>query len=68
MNLNDLTKIEGAIDGLLQQIQQLQLENQALRHNQANLIDERGRLIEKNERARQRVEAIIQRLKAMEPA
>ena len=44
----------------------LKVENSSLRESQSSLMAERSRLIEKNEHARSRVEAIITRLKAME--
>ena len=45
---------------------QLHLENQSLKNQQGNLVEERARLIEKNELARSKVEQMIQRLKSLE--
>ena len=41
-------------------------ENRMLRDSQENLNAERAALLEKNETARSRIEAMISRLKAME--
>ncbi len=45
---------------------QLKVENQALRDQQDELVEERSKLIEKNENARAKVEQMISRLKSME--
>lgn len=45
---------------------ELRLENQALKAQHTALIEERARLIEKNETARSKVEQMIIRLKSME--
>jgi len=44
----------------------LRIENQSLKGQQDSLIEERAKLIEKNEMARSKVEQMIVRLKAME--
>ena len=44
----------------------LRLENRSLRTRQDALVEERSRLIEKNETARGKVEQMIVRLKSME--
>ncbi len=44
----------------------LRLENQSLKQQQASLVEERARLIEKNETARSKVEQMIVRLKSLE--
>lgn len=62
----DLAALEGRVDELIRALQQVTSENEALRHQQANLVAERAALIEKTEHARSRVEAMIARLKAME--
>ena len=54
------------VDDLIALCEQLRTENESLKHQQATLSGERARLIEKNEQARARVEAMISRLKAME--
>jgi cell division protein ZapB len=54
------------IEDLVALCDRLRTENESLKHQQANLSGERARLIEKNEQARARVEAMLARLKAME--
>ena len=44
----------------------LKQENQSLREQQHSLVEERARLIEKNETARSKVEQMIVRLKSLE--
>ena len=41
-------------------------ENRSLRNSQQQLVAERASLLDKNEQARSRVEAMIQRLKSLE--
>ena len=45
---------------------QLKTENNLLRGRQVALVAERARLIEKNDVARSRVEAMVMRLKSLE--
>ena len=54
------------IDALLRSLQRLQDENRQLRTAQEQLVSERAALVAKNEQARSRVEAMIQRLKSLE--
>ena len=54
------------VEDLVALCERLHTENESLKHQQATLSSERARLIEKNEQARARVEAMISRLKAME--
>lgn len=54
------------VDELIELCDRLRTENESLKHQQSSLSGERARLIEKNEQARVRVEAMISRLKAME--
>lgn len=54
------------IEDLVELCERLRTENRSLRHQQETLSSERAQLIEKNEQARARVEAMISRLKAME--
>jgi len=44
----------------------LHLENESLKNQQGTLVEERARLIKKNEIARSKVEQMIQRLKSLE--
>jgi cell division protein ZapB len=66
MNEMELKHLERRVDEILQRLASLKSENQALRESQAALLSERAKLIEKNELARSRVEAMISRLKSME--
>ncbi|MGI0116095.1 TIGR02449 family protein [Zooshikella sp. RANM57] len=54
------------IDELLALCQQLLEENQTLKANEQAWREERAQLVEKNELARSKVEAMISRLKALE--
>ena len=62
----DLRKLEVRLEELVRSIERLKEENRSLRNQQDSLVTERANLIEKNELARTRVEAMINRLKAME--
>lgn len=58
--------LEAKLDELLRQINRLQQENAELRQREKDWQRERVRLIEKNDLARSRVEAMITRLKSLE--
>jgi len=60
-----LQRLSQKLDQLLLQHQQLQKENQSLRQLEQEWQHERARLIEKNDVARTRVEAIISDLKSL---
>jgi cell division protein ZapB len=62
----ELASLEAQLQELLAICERLKNENHDLRNQQDNLASERAALIEKNELARNRVEAMISRLKAME--
>ncbi len=62
----DLKKLETRVDDLIKAVERLQQENKTLRDSQTNLMSERNQLVEKTELARSRVEAMIEKLKAME--
>ena len=64
LNTNQL---EQQLDVLLKRYQELRNENKTLRSTQSALEDERGKLLEKNELATSKIEAMISRLKTMEP-
>ncbi len=66
MDNSEIKVLERSVDQLLGLVQRLERENGSLRTREAELLAERGHLIEKTEKARARVEAIITRLKAME--
>ena len=62
----DVKKLEYLIDELIKVCEDLKRENDLLRDRQSSLATERTRLIEMNEQARSRVEAMISRLKSLE--
>jgi cell division protein ZapB len=62
----ELGKLEVRLEELVKTIERLKTENRSLRTQQESMVGERAGLIEKNELARTRVEAMINRLKAME--
>ncbi len=62
----ELRKLEVRLEELVDTITRLKEENRSLRHQQESMVTERASLIEKSEMARNRVEAMINRLKAME--
>lgn len=63
---NQLKALEKKIDELIALCQELDRENQLLKQDQAGWQRERKDLIDKNELARSKVEAMIGRLRAME--
>lgn len=63
----ELKKLEVRVEELIRTCTQLKEENRSLRTHQDTLTTERANLIEKTELARSRVEAMITRLKSMEP-
>ncbi|MCQ6498044.1 TIGR02449 family protein [Vibrio parahaemolyticus] len=54
------------VERLLLRLEELQRQNRQLRQGERNWRQERAELIEKNELARSKVEAMILRLKALE--
>lgn len=66
MSAEQFRALEHQIDQLIYRSQQLEQENKALRNQEVLWKKERVKLIEKNELARTRVEAMIHRLKALE--
>ncbi len=61
-----LVEIERKLEVLIEQAHSLARENQTLRENERRWLEDRARLIEKNDLARTRVEAMISRLKSLE--
>ena len=61
-----LEALERRVDELIELTGVLSKENRALRAQQHNWTTERAKLIEKNELAKSRVEAMITRLKSLE--
>jgi cell division protein ZapB len=62
----ELESLESQLQELLELCERLKSENYSLRDQQDTLSGERAALIEKNELARSRIEAMISRLKGME--
>jgi cell division protein ZapB len=62
----DLHALEVRVEELIRACSHLNAENRALRDREQGLLSERASLIEKNELARTRVEAMISRLKSLE--
>lgn len=54
------------VEQLIALAQRLAEENRSLRQSQEQLMSERANLLAKNEQARSRVEAMINRLKSLE--
>ena len=63
-----LESLESKLTEQIDMADRLKVENASLRARQGNLVEERSRLIEKNDLARAKVEAIITRLKSLETA
>jgi cell division protein ZapB len=62
----DLKRLEFRVEELVRTVERMKDENRSLRAQQEHMTAERAQLIERNELARSRVEAMIGRLKAME--
>ena len=62
----ELVALGQHLDRLLDIVRRLTEENRSLRHSQEQLSGERAGLLARNEQARGRVEAMIQRLKSLE--
>jgi cell division protein ZapB len=62
----DLDRLEQQLQSLLDQVRRLREENLSLQNRQESLVAERAVLVAKNEEARSKVEAMINRLKALE--
>ncbi len=62
----ELRRLEKRVDELVSIIGRLREENRALRQRQDSLATERAALVNKNEQVRNRVEAMIGRLKTLE--
>lgn len=66
MAANPLKELEQKIDELVSLCRELNRENRALKAEIAGWRDERRDLMDKNELARSKVEAMIDRLRTME--
>ncbi len=63
---SELKRLDKQVDELLAALERVRAENRALRHRQDSLSVERASLLAKNEQVRNRVEAMIGRLKTLE--
>ena len=66
LNEQELKRLESRVNSLIRAYEDLQKENSLLKAQQDSYTAERASLIDKNELARKRVEAMITRLKSME--
>jgi cell division protein ZapB len=64
--LAQVQQMSARLDKLLELVRRLADENRSLRQGQEQLTNERAQLLNKNELARSRVEAMISRLKSLE--
>ncbi|BCD85876.1 hypothetical protein PSm6_22830 [Pseudomonas solani] len=62
----ELQALTAKLELLIQRVEQLKSQNRQLQAAEKAWKEERAHLIEKNEMARQKVEAMISRLKALE--
>ena len=62
----ELTRLEEQVSGLLETVERLSKENRSLRAQQDTIANERANLLEKHDQVRNRVDAIVTRLKSME--
>jgi len=64
--VNALETLEERLGEVIQLCEQLREENRQLREQNATVLAERARLLEDNERARSKVEAMLERIRTME--
>lgn len=62
----ELKKLEFRIGELIHTCERLKEENRLLREQYQSAVEERGRLEIRSQKARSRVEAIVERLRSME--
>lgn len=62
----ELAQLEEKVDTLVTVVEQLMKENRSLRAQQENLTMERAGLLEKHDQVRNRVDAMVTRLKSLE--
>lgn len=65
---DELAALSRVLDKALDRLRRLAEENASLRRGRDQLAGERAALMTRNEQARARVEAMIERLKALESA
>lgn len=63
---DEFNRLENRMQELISLCSKLHLENTSLKSQQGSLVEERARLIKKNELARSKVEKMIDRLKSLE--
>jgi cell division protein ZapB len=63
-----LDQLQHQLKEMLDRIRALEEENKSLHVRQDALVAERAQLVHRNEEARERVEAMIERLKSLENA
>lgn len=63
---HEITRLEEQVGSLLDLVETLARENHSLRTQQETLSAERAGLLEKHDQVRNRVDAIITRLKSLE--
>ncbi|WP_020410693.1 TIGR02449 family protein [Hahella ganghwensis] len=66
MEVSQLQQLSDKIDRLINKCKQLEADNHALRQLQEEWQQERMQLLQKNDLARSKIEAMISRLKALE--
>jgi len=62
----ELVRLEEQVNSLLELVGRLTRENRSLRAQQESLATERAGLLEKHDQVRNRVDAIVTRLKSLE--
>ena len=62
----ELSHLEEQVTDLLETIDRLSRENRSLRAQQDTMANERANLLEKHDQVRNRVDAIVTRLKSLE--
>jgi len=63
---DDIKRLESRIDDLISVVEKLRHENHQLQDEHSTLTDRHARLAEKTKLARERIESMIGRLKALE--
>lgn len=64
----ELAALSRTLDAVLERMRRLAEENSSLRRGRDQMAGERAALMARNEQARTRVEAMIERLKSLEAA
>ena len=64
----ELAALTDTLDAAIERINRMAEENASLRRGRDQLVSERAQLLTRNEQARTRVEAMIERLKSLENA